>query len=151
MLTSQCLTYEPAQRPSFRTILRDLTRLQPQSEPYPCARSLGQAEGPRFLLMQAQCTQGVYSGSRCVPDSNSLRGGMPQVLNVLPGDSHTYLDNFLLFSLGENFVRLTQSQNFPGIDLMQPTLHFGPVLQKKFLYFWVDTRGSHHLLPVWVC
>ncbi|MBV94802.1 Non-receptor tyrosine-protein kinase TYK2, partial [Eschrichtius robustus] len=31
-LTSQCLTYEPAQRPSFRTILRDLTQLQPQSE-----------------------------------------------------------------------------------------------------------------------
>nr|XP_055227599.1 non-receptor tyrosine-protein kinase TYK2 isoform X4 [Gorilla gorilla gorilla]XP_055227600.1 non-receptor tyrosine-protein kinase TYK2 isoform X4 [Gorilla gorilla gorilla]XP_055227601.1 non-receptor tyrosine-protein kinase TYK2 isoform X4 [Gorilla gorilla gorilla] len=28
-LTSQCLTYEPTQRPSFRTILRDLTRLQP--------------------------------------------------------------------------------------------------------------------------
>lgn len=34
-LTRQCLTYEPAQRPSFRTILRDLTRLQPQSEPGP--------------------------------------------------------------------------------------------------------------------
>lgn len=33
VLTSQCLTYEPAQRPSFRTVLRDLTRLQPQSEP----------------------------------------------------------------------------------------------------------------------
>ncbi|KAM7337970.1 hypothetical protein ACRRTK_004089 [Alexandromys fortis] len=30
-LTRQCLTYEPAQRPSFRTILRDLTRLQPQN------------------------------------------------------------------------------------------------------------------------
>nr|XP_044609695.1 non-receptor tyrosine-protein kinase TYK2 isoform X3 [Equus asinus] len=30
VLTSQCLTYEPAQRPSFRTVLRDLTRLQPQ-------------------------------------------------------------------------------------------------------------------------
>ncbi|XP_076977959.1 non-receptor tyrosine-protein kinase TYK2 isoform X2 [Tamandua tetradactyla] len=30
-LTSQCLTYEPAQRPSFRTILRDLTRLRPQN------------------------------------------------------------------------------------------------------------------------
>ncbi|XP_059552824.1 non-receptor tyrosine-protein kinase TYK2 isoform X1 [Myotis daubentonii] len=30
-LTSQCLTYEPAQRPSFRTILRDLTHLQPQN------------------------------------------------------------------------------------------------------------------------
>uniref|UniRef100_A0A8C7BY69 Tyrosine-protein kinase n=1 Tax=Neovison vison TaxID=452646 RepID=A0A8C7BY69_NEOVI len=36
-LTSQCLTYEPAQRPSFRTILRDLTQLQPQSEPHPIA------------------------------------------------------------------------------------------------------------------
>lgn len=34
-LTRQCLTYEPAQRPSFRTILRDLTRLQPQSKPGP--------------------------------------------------------------------------------------------------------------------
>lgn len=31
-LIRQCLTYEPAQRPSFRTILRDLTQLQPQSE-----------------------------------------------------------------------------------------------------------------------
>ncbi|XP_060037700.1 non-receptor tyrosine-protein kinase TYK2 isoform X2 [Erinaceus europaeus] len=31
MLTNQCLTYEPPQRPSFRTILRDLTRLQPQN------------------------------------------------------------------------------------------------------------------------
>lgn len=30
-LTSQCLTYEPAQRPSFRTILRDFTQLQPQN------------------------------------------------------------------------------------------------------------------------
>ncbi|XP_054418241.1 non-receptor tyrosine-protein kinase TYK2 isoform X2 [Pteronotus mesoamericanus] len=30
-LTSQCLTYEPAQRPSFRTILRDLTHLQLQN------------------------------------------------------------------------------------------------------------------------
>uniref|UniRef100_A0A8C0P1K8 Tyrosine-protein kinase n=1 Tax=Canis lupus familiaris TaxID=9615 RepID=A0A8C0P1K8_CANLF len=30
-LISQCLTYEPAQRPSFRTILRDLTQLQPQN------------------------------------------------------------------------------------------------------------------------
>ncbi|XP_032251962.1 non-receptor tyrosine-protein kinase TYK2 isoform X1 [Phoca vitulina] len=30
-LTSQCLTYEAAQRPSFRTILRDLTQLQPQN------------------------------------------------------------------------------------------------------------------------
>nr|XP_044999139.1 non-receptor tyrosine-protein kinase TYK2 isoform X1 [Jaculus jaculus]XP_044999140.1 non-receptor tyrosine-protein kinase TYK2 isoform X1 [Jaculus jaculus] len=30
-LTSQCLAYEPAQRPSFRTILRDLTRLQPHN------------------------------------------------------------------------------------------------------------------------
>uniref|UniRef100_A0A8C9A054 Tyrosine-protein kinase n=1 Tax=Prolemur simus TaxID=1328070 RepID=A0A8C9A054_PROSS len=30
-LTSQCLTYEPGQRPSFRTILRDLTRLQPHN------------------------------------------------------------------------------------------------------------------------
>ncbi|XP_037584312.1 non-receptor tyrosine-protein kinase TYK2 [Cebus imitator] len=30
-LTGQCLTYEPTQRPSFRTILRDLTRLQPHS------------------------------------------------------------------------------------------------------------------------
>lgn len=30
-LTSQCLNYEPAQRPSFRTILRDLTHLQPQN------------------------------------------------------------------------------------------------------------------------
>ncbi|XP_008576232.1 PREDICTED: non-receptor tyrosine-protein kinase TYK2 [Galeopterus variegatus] len=28
-LTSQCLTYDPIQRPSFRTILRDLTQLQP--------------------------------------------------------------------------------------------------------------------------
>ncbi|XP_026941013.1 non-receptor tyrosine-protein kinase TYK2 isoform X4 [Sagmatias obliquidens] len=33
ILTSQCLTYEPAQRPSFRTILRDLTQLQPQTLP----------------------------------------------------------------------------------------------------------------------
>ncbi|XP_028695770.2 non-receptor tyrosine-protein kinase TYK2 isoform X5 [Macaca mulatta] len=32
-LTSQCLTYEPTQRPSFRTILRDLTRLQPHTLP----------------------------------------------------------------------------------------------------------------------
>eukprot|EP00069_Balaena_mysticetus_P021675 bmy_13747T0 len=32
-LTSRCLTYEPAQRPSFRTILRDLTQLQPQTLP----------------------------------------------------------------------------------------------------------------------
>jgi hypothetical protein len=40
-LTSQCLTYEPAQRPSFRTILRDLTRLQPHSEPYPSSGTLG--------------------------------------------------------------------------------------------------------------
>ncbi|XP_037361657.1 non-receptor tyrosine-protein kinase TYK2 [Talpa occidentalis] len=31
VLTSQCLNYEPGQRPSFRTILRDLTRLQPQN------------------------------------------------------------------------------------------------------------------------
>ncbi|EHB03336.1 Non-receptor tyrosine-protein kinase TYK2 [Heterocephalus glaber] len=30
-ITSQCLSYEQAQRPSFRTILRDLTRLQPHS------------------------------------------------------------------------------------------------------------------------
>uniref|UniRef100_A0A2K6T829 Tyrosine-protein kinase n=1 Tax=Saimiri boliviensis boliviensis TaxID=39432 RepID=A0A2K6T829_SAIBB len=30
-LTGQCLTYEPTQRPSFRTILRDLTRLQPHN------------------------------------------------------------------------------------------------------------------------
>ncbi|XP_012646109.1 non-receptor tyrosine-protein kinase TYK2 isoform X1 [Microcebus murinus] len=30
-LTRQCLTYEPGQRPSFRTILRDLTRLQPHN------------------------------------------------------------------------------------------------------------------------
>ncbi|XP_053514400.1 non-receptor tyrosine-protein kinase TYK2 isoform X2 [Artibeus jamaicensis] len=30
-LTSQCLTYEPAQRSSFRTILRDLTHLQLQN------------------------------------------------------------------------------------------------------------------------
>ncbi|XP_063084710.1 non-receptor tyrosine-protein kinase TYK2 isoform X2 [Cavia porcellus] len=30
-VTSQCLSYERAQRPSFRTILRDLTRLQPHS------------------------------------------------------------------------------------------------------------------------
>lgn len=30
-ITSQCLSYERAQRPSFRTILRDLTRLQPHS------------------------------------------------------------------------------------------------------------------------
>uniref|UniRef100_A0A8C9P742 Tyrosine-protein kinase n=1 Tax=Spermophilus dauricus TaxID=99837 RepID=A0A8C9P742_SPEDA len=29
-ITSQCLTYERALRPSFRTILRDLTQLQPQ-------------------------------------------------------------------------------------------------------------------------
>ncbi|XP_058513880.1 non-receptor tyrosine-protein kinase TYK2 isoform X2 [Ochotona princeps] len=28
-LTGRCLAYEPAQRPSFRTVLRDLTRLQP--------------------------------------------------------------------------------------------------------------------------
>ncbi|XP_074240740.1 non-receptor tyrosine-protein kinase TYK2 isoform X3 [Saimiri boliviensis] len=32
-LTGQCLTYEPTQRPSFRTILRDLTRLQPHTLP----------------------------------------------------------------------------------------------------------------------
>ncbi|XP_078216666.1 non-receptor tyrosine-protein kinase TYK2 isoform X11 [Callithrix jacchus] len=32
-LTGQCLTYEPTQRPSFRTILRDLTRLQPYTLP----------------------------------------------------------------------------------------------------------------------
>ncbi|XP_012585295.1 PREDICTED: non-receptor tyrosine-protein kinase TYK2 isoform X2 [Condylura cristata] len=31
VLTSQCLNYEPGQRPSFRTILRDLTQLQPQN------------------------------------------------------------------------------------------------------------------------
>ncbi|XP_049644397.1 non-receptor tyrosine-protein kinase TYK2 [Suncus etruscus] len=31
LLIRQCLTYEPAQRPSFRTILRDLTQLQPQN------------------------------------------------------------------------------------------------------------------------
>lgn len=31
-LTGRCLAYEPAQRPSFRTILRDLTRLQPGGE-----------------------------------------------------------------------------------------------------------------------
>ncbi|XP_055975827.1 non-receptor tyrosine-protein kinase TYK2 isoform X1 [Sorex fumeus] len=30
-LINQCLNYEPAQRPSFRTILRDLTQLQPQN------------------------------------------------------------------------------------------------------------------------
>ncbi|XP_006161609.1 non-receptor tyrosine-protein kinase TYK2 isoform X1 [Tupaia chinensis] len=30
-ITSQCLNYEPAQRPSFRTILRDLTQLQPHN------------------------------------------------------------------------------------------------------------------------
>lgn len=59
MLTSQCLTYEPAQRPSFRTILRDLTRLQPQSEPHPSAGTLGQGKGLGFLLKPAQCTQGL--------------------------------------------------------------------------------------------
>lgn len=30
-ITSQCLSYEQAHRPSFRTVLRDLTRLQPHS------------------------------------------------------------------------------------------------------------------------
>ncbi|XP_045146268.1 non-receptor tyrosine-protein kinase TYK2 isoform X1 [Echinops telfairi] len=30
-LTRQCLTYNPAQRPSFRTVLRDLTQLQPHN------------------------------------------------------------------------------------------------------------------------
>lgn len=50
-LTSQCLTYEPAQRPSFRTILRDLTQLQPQSEPHPIAGTPAYAvlESPRLL------------------------------------------------------------------------------------------------------
>lgn len=50
-LTSQCLTYEPTQRPSFRTILRDLTQLQPQSEPHPIA-GIPAGAGPwplRFL------------------------------------------------------------------------------------------------------
>ncbi|KAM5238053.1 non-receptor tyrosine-protein kinase TYK2 [Ctenodactylus gundi] len=31
LITSQCLSYERAQRPSFRTVLRDLTRLQPHN------------------------------------------------------------------------------------------------------------------------
>lgn len=31
-LICQCLNYSPGERPSFRTILRDLTRLQPQRE-----------------------------------------------------------------------------------------------------------------------
>ncbi|KAG6920335.1 tyrosine kinase 2, partial [Chelydra serpentina] len=30
-LISQCLTYAPSERPSFRTILRDLTQLQPHN------------------------------------------------------------------------------------------------------------------------
>uniref|UniRef100_A0A6I8P3T8 non-specific protein-tyrosine kinase n=1 Tax=Ornithorhynchus anatinus TaxID=9258 RepID=A0A6I8P3T8_ORNAN len=30
-LIGQCLTYDPSQRPSFRTVLRDLTQLQPQN------------------------------------------------------------------------------------------------------------------------
>lgn len=35
-LISQCLSYAPSERPSFRTILRDLTQLQPHSEALPC-------------------------------------------------------------------------------------------------------------------
>lgn len=34
-LISQCLSYAPSERPSFRTILRDLTQLQPHSEALP--------------------------------------------------------------------------------------------------------------------
>ncbi|XP_065731733.1 non-receptor tyrosine-protein kinase TYK2 isoform X1 [Phocoena phocoena] len=51
ILTSQCLTYEPAQRPSFRTILRDLTQLQPQSEHHSRAGTLeGGRDSPTVAL-----------------------------------------------------------------------------------------------------
>lgn len=86
MLTSQCLTYEPAQRPSFRTILRDLTRLQPQSEPHPSAETLGQGKGLGFLLTQAQCTQGL-----CI-----VAHGVCQILIHLGGEC----PDFVMFSLG---------------------------------------------------
>lgn len=57
-LTRRCLTYEPAQRPSFRTILRDLTRLQPQSEPGPW----GLGAQLEFLPVQALPIQSLPWG-----------------------------------------------------------------------------------------
>lgn len=69
-LTRQCLTYEPAQRPSFRTILRDLTRLQPQSEP-----------GPREVRVQLggscqwrHCTSKVSPWGMDSPKGLQVRG-----------------------------------------------------------------------------
>ena len=64
-LTSQCLTYEPAQRPSFRTILRDLTQLQPQSEPHPLAGT------PAYACMVH--LRFLHRDSACVPVSNSFK------------------------------------------------------------------------------
>lgn len=87
-LTSQCLTYEPAQRPSFRTILRDLTQLQPQSEPHPLAGT------PAYAYMV--CLRFLHRDSACVPISNSLKSVQMPVLplRLYLGRATTSLDRF---------------------------------------------------------
>lgn len=79
-LISQCLSYAPSERPSFRTILRDLTQLQPHSEalpfpplPFPPqllpSTGFGHSRSQRLILAAHSFNNGVSPahGALCSP------------------------------------------------------------------------------------
>lgn len=57
-LISQCLNYAPGERPSFRTILRDLTQLQPHSKSFTIPSTLPAAT----CCSRAQDSMSVWPG-----------------------------------------------------------------------------------------
>lgn len=101
-LISQCLSYAPSERPSFRTILRDLTQLQPHSEalpfpPLPVPRRLlpGAGAGPTRAQPQPASAFGSsllrpqrepFPRGPLLPSlADFCRGAKPQSRNRLPG------------------------------------------------------------------
>uniref|UniRef100_A0A8C8B9B0 Tyrosine-protein kinase n=1 Tax=Otus sunia TaxID=257818 RepID=A0A8C8B9B0_9STRI len=82
-LICQCLNYTPVERPSFRTILRDLTQLQPHSEALQTGLIINSVPAPcqgHFGKVSLYCYDPTNDGTGEMVAVKSLKSGCSQQL-----------------------------------------------------------------------